>query len=142
MDSVVKVRRSFLNEVRGFCNMFASLCERCFSKPCNCANAEIIHRAKNLIFRIDNIRDADEERYFVENPSEELFARIVKAIEQAGRPVCAKEIRLNGVYRQRKQWALNHMIKKGRLELTLVNGTRYFSVGSYGNNKTKANKEN
>lgn len=141
MDSVIKVRRSFLNELRGFCNMFAQLCDNCFRKPCNCANVEIIQRAKLLILRIDSLRDAEEERFFVENPNEELFARIRKAIEQAGRPVRSEEIRLAGVYRQRKAWALRTMVKRGRLEMSIENGIPFYSVGNYHNNTNNTKKE-
>lgn len=141
MDSVVKVRRSFLNDIRAFCNSFAGLCEGCFMKPCNCPNVDIISRAKHLIMRIDNIRDAEEERYFIDNPNEEMFARIIRAIEQAGRPVRSEEIRLEGVYRQRKAWALKHMVRHGRLEMSIENNVPFYSVGIYGNATTQQHKK-
>lgn len=135
MIGIVKVRKEFLADVRGFCRTFTSVCESCYNRPCNCPQMDIIRRAKGIILRIDNIREAEEERYFVENPRELVYACIIRAIQQAGRPVSSREINLRSIltnrryYRQHKNIAINQMLRKGLLEMTLVNGKRYFNVG-------------
>ena len=139
MDSVLKVKRSFLNEIRGFLNVFTQACVGCFRRPCSCENYIVVNRAKRLIEMIDVIRDAEEERYFVENPREEIFIKIRRAIEQAGRPVKSDEIRLAGVYRQRKAWALRKMLKNGALVYSVVGGVRYYDL-SNNNTQTKGTR--
>lgn len=141
MDDVVKVRRSFLNDMRGFCNYFAQMCASCYRSTCDCALSDAVARAKVLILRLDNIRDANEELYFIENPHEEIFSRIFRAITQAGRPLKASEIRLDGVYRQRKRWAIKHLVRHGRLEVTVAGNTYLYSVPKNGIKTNKNNKK-
>lgn len=130
MDRVVSVKRSFLNEIRGFLNVFARLCSGCFRRPCDCENYITINRAKRLISEIDAVRDADEENYFIENPAEERFARILKAVEQAGRPVRSDEIRLEGVYRQKKFSTIKTMVRRKMLSVTVRGGVKYYEIFS------------
>ena len=140
MDRVLKVHRSFLNEIRGFLNVFTQSCVGCFRRPCDCENYIIVNRAKRLIERIDVVRDAEEERYFVENPRDELFARIRRAIEQAGRPVRSEEIRIAGLYRQRKAWALRKMLKRGALVTVVVDGAKHYDLSNRNNTQTKGTR--
>lgn len=144
MDRVVKVRRSFLNDIRAFLNVFASMCIGCFRGTCDCQLANEIRRAKALIFMIDNVRDAEEERYFVENPAEELYAKIVEAVRQAGgKPVRSQDIRIPGINRQRKSRAMKTLVRRGNLVRIIEGEEAFYTVcEDQSNRKQKTQKEN
>lgn len=125
MDEVIKVRRSFLNELRGFCNQFASMCDGCCMRPCRCGYEATIRRAKLLVGAIDGMRNAEEERYYVNNPVDERFARVVKAIGQAGRPLHSNEILLDGVSKSLKLWTLKRMCRLHILGSSVDEAGRY-----------------
>jgi len=142
MDEVIKVRRSFLNEIRAFCNCLTSFCNGCYHNPCNCGMENEIRIAKQMIVKLDNLRNAREEQYFIANPIEENELRIKKAIIKAGRPVRFGEIYLERTSKQKKNWLLERMIRRGALEITISNGVRYFALpcrngNTHNNNNTK-----
>lgn len=113
MDSVVKVRRSFLNEIRGLLVAFRSVCDNCYRSNCDCAFADEMRRAKTMISLIDTVRDAEEERFYVEHPVEELLRRFIEAIKQAnGKPVRSSEMQIKGIRRQRKANCLKILLKR------------------------------
>lgn len=144
MDRVVKVRRSFLNEIRAFLNVFASMCKGCFRASCDCGMSDEITRAKNLIVRIDCARDAEEERYFVENPNEEFLAKVVEAVRQGGgESVRSQEISIPGASRQRKSRALKTLVRRGVLERTEIGGEIFYAetVRAGANSKNEKRKQ-
>lgn len=133
MDEVVTVRRSFLNKIRGFLNMFAEQCRTCLRKnPWNCADCHTVNRARALIVDIDTIRNAEEERYYIENPFTERAARAVRAIRQAGRPLTIGEIDMGSTVttRQHKHIVMQRLVKLGYLDIGKdVNGHYVYSEG-------------
>lgn len=141
MDEVVKVRRSFLNRIRGFLNLFANNCRGCVRKiQRGCLNCDNL-RARILVTEIDNVRNAAEERYWIENPFEELLRRIMKAVEQGGGKVRSQEIRLRDVGRQKKWRAIRTLIRRGKLVRIAEGGETFFVLAkSNKNNKHKIRK--
>lgn len=112
MDTIIKVPRSFLNTIRGFLNVFAQQCANCLkSKPISCVGC-LYGRAKDLIRQLDSIKNVEEEKYFVANPVEERQRIIIKAINQAGRPLLSREIRVPGITRHLKKWTLKEMCRR------------------------------
>ena len=141
MDRVVKVSRSFLNRIRGFLNIFAGECRGCMRRvSTGCVGCDSLV-ASELMREIDNIKDSKEERYFVENPSEEIKSRIVRALEQAGKPVPSVCIRLSGVDKQRKRVILRKMFAAGIINMVEdpVNDGKYiYSLNN--NTQTKGTR--
>lgn len=131
MDEVVSVRRSFLNRIRAFCNQFAEQCRTCLRRGTeSCSECHTAQRAKQLVEEIDRARNAEEERFFVENPRIELAMRVVRAIREAARPVMACEIRMEGVAKQRKNSILKSMRRLGYISASkTANGTYIYSAG-------------
>lgn len=138
MDSVVKVRRSFLNRLRGLCNALSSMCDGCYRASCDCFMANEIHRAKELMREIDDVRDAEEERFYVSNPAEEFMARVESAIRQGGgKNVRSDEIKTFGESRQRKARALKALMRRGRISKTVVDGIPFYSIKDWKNKNNK-----
>ena len=127
MDRVVKVRRSFLNELRALLVAFRSLCDSCYRGACDCILSDEMARAKRMIVRIDNLRDAREERFYVEHPENELFDRILIAVRQGGGRVRPQEIRV-GVSRQRKHKALKTLVRRGKLLRQVTDGETFYAI--------------
>ena len=125
MDEVVKVRRSFLNRIRGFLNIFAEMCRGCMRKAergcVDCGNL----RAKALVAELDNLKNASEELYWIDNPVRERQELILRAIRQAGRPLTSKEIRVDGISKSLKCFTLKRMCKKHILGSRKDGGGRY-----------------
>lgn len=124
MDDKIQVPLSFLTQLRGFINIFASECDVCYRSKSNCIGC-VYGRAKKLIIELDHVRDVREEQYFIDNPFEERMHRIIKAIQQAGRPVLSKEIYLPDVYRGLKRWTLKTMCERNILGSTVGEDGHY-----------------
>lgn len=146
MDDIVKVRRSFLNRIRGFLNIFAEKCRGCMRKAqIGCIGCDSM-RARLLVAEIDGLRNAKEERYWIDNPVMERHEIILRALRQANRPLPSREIRVDGISRSLKCFTLKRMCKKrilgsrkndeGRYEFFILNGT----ASPSGNNKRKARR--
>lgn len=146
MDEVVMVRRSFLNRLRAFINIFASRCRVCLRKAnIGCSDCDY-NRATGLISEIDNVRNAKEEQYWQDNPVQERREMILRALRQAGRPLMSSEIVIDGVSRSLKGFTLKQMCKRrilgsrvnaeGRYEFFILDGSQRPS-----NRKQKAQKE-
>lgn len=145
MDKVVKVRHSFLSELRGFCNRFVGICDGCFRHPCDCGWADTISLAKNLIFRIDNIRDAEEETLYRNDPRLEMFETVIKALEQAGHPLTAGQIKVcegTGKYwRQKRNNLFALMIRRGMLVRFVRNGNNFYALPEWEANENQTQKQ-
>lgn len=115
IDRIIKVQRSFLNVIRGFLNVFAQQCNCCMrAKPISCVGC-MYGRAKDLMRQLDAVRDAEEEKYYIDNPMIARQKRIVRAIEQADRPLLSKEIKIPDVSRGLKKWTLKIMCERNIL---------------------------
>lgn len=147
MDEVVMVRRSFLNRIRAFINIFASRCRVCLRKAnIGCSNCDY-NRAMGLISEIDNVRNAKEEQYWQDNPVQERREMILRALRQAKRPLMSSEIVIDGVSRSLKGFTLKQMCKRhilgsrvnaeGRYEFFILDGS---SRPSNKNNNTNTRK--
>lgn len=127
MDEVISVKRSFLNKIRGFLNLFASRCSECLRRSgVNCTKCEEVSIARTLIVEVDGVRNAERERYFIDNPFMEKAAIAMDAIESAGRPISSTEIKLGDVSRQYKNRILRRMVKIGILTSSKPGDGQYF----------------
>ena len=137
MVETVTITRELIGRIRAFINQFALNCYSCMRRvEIGCIGCENL-RAKVLVAEIDNIKENVEARYYINNPVEARFARAVKAIEQAGRPLKAREIDMSDVSSNLKKWTLGRMCELNILKrVKEPHGQWLFSI------KNGINKQN
>jgi len=141
MTDTITVRKSTMSEIRSVLRSFTMLCDGCHKFYCDCSLSNELSRAKATIKFIDELRNEKEELFYIDNPILLIKRRIIKAIEQAKRPLRFGEIIVRDVYKQRKYNILRNMVKYGEIKSFIRNSHTFYTLVGNKKQHTKHTKK-